>query len=140
MKKGSQFKNLLKELGRDPRLKLVIAKAKRQPRGKSEAEVESATGIFLLLLAIASRFAKKKKARALDELMDVIYLLVQLSLLLKENIFDRPEVQEFFSDSYRQIHLLAQQCVAVFLPKPKQLSPANASLTRKQRDTLTKEE
>jgi hypothetical protein len=121
MKNASQFNNLLKDLGRDPRLKLVIAKARRQNRGKGGAEVEGVTGIFLLLMAIASRFAKKKKARALDEAMDVIHLLVQVSLLLKENVFDRPEVKEFFSQSSKRVYLLAQQCVAMVLPKPKRL-------------------
>jgi len=121
MKNSSQLENLLKELSRDPRLKLVIAKAKRQTRGKGAAKVENVTGIFLLILAIASRFAKKKKARAIDELMDIIYLLVQVSLVLKENIFDRPEVQEFFSRSSRQIYSLAQECVAMVLPKTKGL-------------------
>ena len=124
MKNGSQFKNLLKELSRDPRLKPVIAKAKRQTRGKGEAKVENVTGIFLLLLSIIPRFAKKKKAQAIDELMDIIYLLVQVSWLLKENIFDRPEVREFFSQSSKQIYLLAQQCVSMVLPKTKELRPA----------------
>ena len=127
MKNDSQFKNLLKELSRDPRLKLVIAKARRQNRGKGGAQVENVTGIFLLLAAIVSRFAKKKKARALDELMDIIYLLVQVSLLLKENIFDRPEVKKFLRQSSKQIYLLAQTCVAMVLPKTKRLRPARAS-------------
>jgi hypothetical protein len=127
MKNGGQSKNLLKKLSRDPRLKLVIAKAKRQTRGKGAAKVENVTGIFLLIMAIASRFAKKKRARAIDELMDIIYLLVQVSLVLKENIFDRPEVREFFSQSSRQIYLLAQECVAMVLPKTKGLRPALAS-------------
>ncbi|MGA2713122.1 MAG: hypothetical protein ABSG41_08435 [Bryobacteraceae bacterium] len=126
MRNGSQFENLLKQLSRDPRLKLVIAKAKRQTRGKGAAKVENVTGIFLLILAIASRFAKKKKARAIDELMDIIYLLVQVSLVLKENIFDRPEVQEFFSRSSKQIYLLAQECVAMVLPKTKGLRRVRA--------------
>ena len=115
MKKGSQFKGLLKELGRDPRLKRIISK--RRTRGKGEARVENMSGIVLLILAIAARFATKKKARALDELMDIIYLLVQVSLLLKENIFDRPEVQEFFSQSTKEIYLLGQKYVAMVLPK-----------------------
>ena len=127
MKNGSQFKNLLKRLARDPRLKQVIAKAKRRTRGKGGAKVETVTDMFLLLMAIASRFAKKKKARALDELMEIIYLLVQVSLLLKENIFDRPEVREFFRHSSKQIYVLAQECVAMVLPKTKGLRPMRTS-------------
>jgi hypothetical protein len=123
MKNAGQFKSLLRELGRDPRLKPVIANAKRRKVSRGGAEVEHVTGIFLLLMAVVSRFVKKKKARAIDELMDIIYMLVQVSLVLKENIFDRPEVKEFFSQSYKQIYLIAQECVATVLPKTKALRP-----------------
>ena len=127
MKNGTQVGKLLKELSRDPRVKRVIAKAKRRTRGKGRAKVETVTDTFLLLMAIASRFAKKKKARALDELMEIIYLLVQVSLLLKENIFDRPEVKEFFRHSSKQTYALAQECVAMVLPKTKALRPKRTS-------------
>ena len=123
MKNASQFRKLLKQLSRDARVKRIIAKAKRRTRGKAGAKVETVTDMFLLLMAIASRFAKKKKARALDELMEIIYLLVQVSLLLKENIYDRPEVKEFFIQRSKQIYLLAQECVAMVLPKKKELRP-----------------
>ena len=119
LKNDSQFNDLLKVLGRDPRLKRVMAR--RRIRGKGGANVEHVTDIVLLLLAIASRFATKKKARALDELMDIIFLLVQVSLLLKENIFDRPEVKKFFSQSSKEIYLLAQKYVAMVSPTAKTL-------------------
>jgi len=127
MKNGSQFKSLLKELSRDPRLKRVIAKARRQTRGKGGARVEHITDIFLLIVAIYSHFATKKKARALEELMDAVSLLAQVSLMLKENVFDRREVKEFFSRSSRQMYLLAQECVAMILPKTKVLRPEHVS-------------
>jgi hypothetical protein len=127
MKNASQFKSLLRELGRDPRVKPVIANAKRRKGSKVGAEVEGVTSIFLLLMAVVSRFVKKKKARGIDELMDIIYLLVQVSLVLKENIFDRPEVKEFFSQSYKQIYLMAQECVAMVLPKTKEVRPIRRS-------------
>jgi hypothetical protein len=125
LKNDSQFNDLLKVLGRDPRLKRVMAR--RRIRGKGGANVEHVTDIVLLLLAIASRFATKKKARALDELMDIIFLLVQVSLLLKENIFDRPEVKKFFSQSSKEIYLLAQKYVAMVSPTTKTLRPKRKS-------------
>ena len=73
----------------------------------------------------AARFATKKKARALDELMEVIYLVVQVSLVLKENIFDRPEVKEFFSQSSKEIYFFAQKYVAMVLPKTKAIRPTH---------------
>jgi hypothetical protein len=114
LKKDSQFKDLLKELARDPRVKRVIGK--RRSRGKRGGKIQPEAGIVLALLGIASRFMTKKRARAFDELVDAIYLLVQVSLLLKENVFDRPEVQRFFRQKSKQIYSLAQEYVAVILP------------------------
>lgn len=119
MNKSTGFANIAKELSRDPRLKQAIAKARNKKRDKSVRQVDNAASIALLLLGIASRFSKRKKARALDEAMDVIYLLVQVSIVLKENVFDRPEVKKFFSRSFQQVYSLARQFVALALPKTK---------------------
>lgn len=117
MKNGGQFKDLLKELNRDPRLKRVIGK--RRSRGKRGGKIQPAAGIVLGLLGIASRFMTKKRARAFDELVDAIYLLVQVSLLLKENVFDRSEVKRFFRQRSKQIYSLAQEYVVMILPSTK---------------------
>jgi hypothetical protein len=114
LKNGGQFKDLLKELNRDPRLKRVIGK--RRSRGKRGGKIQPAAGIVLGLLGIASRFMTKKRARAFDELVDAIYLLVQVSLLLKENVFDRSEVKRFFRQRSKQIYSLAQEYVVMILP------------------------
>ena len=117
MKNSNKYRKLLKELSRDPQLKQVIAKARRQPRGKAGTSVESATSTFMLISAIASRFSKKKRARALDELADTVHLLVQISFVLKENVFDRPEVKKFFRESSEQIYLFAQEWLSMILQK-----------------------
>jgi hypothetical protein len=117
LKKDRQFKELLKELSRDPRLKRVIAK--RRPRGKEGGKIEQAADIVRTLLGIVSRLTTKRKARALEELMDAIYLLVQVSLLLKENVFDRPEVKRFFRQRSKQIYSLVQEYVVMILPRTK---------------------
>ena len=119
LKNDRKLKGLLSELGRDPRVKRVIAK--RQSRKKGGGKIERVTDVLLVLLAIASRFATKKKARALDELMDIIFLLVQVSLRLKENIFDRPEVKEFFGQRSKEIYSFGQKYVAMVLPKTKSI-------------------
>jgi len=135
MNTSTMFAGIAKELSRDPRLRQAIAKARSKKRGKDVRRVDDATGIALLLLAIASRFSKKKRARALDEAMDVIYLLVQVSIVLKENVFDRPEVKNFFSHSFRQIYSLAQQFVARMLPK-KKAAPAAICHKKNERTQL----
>ena len=128
MSKRTSFANIAKELGRDPRLKQAITTARSKTRGKEIRRVDEATGIALSLLGIASRLSKRKKARALEEVMDVIYLLVQVSIVLKENVFDRPEVKKFFSQSFRQVYSLAQQFVAMVLPKTKQAARSKRAL------------
>jgi hypothetical protein len=119
MSKRTSFANVAKGLSRDPRLKQAIAKARSKKRGKDVRRVDNATGVALLLLGIASRFSKRKRARAIDEAMDVIYLLVQVSIVLKENVFDRPQVKKFFSQSFRHGYSLARQFVSMVLPKAK---------------------
>lgn len=119
MKNASGFGKLVKDLRRDPRVKKAVAKAVRQSRDPDIKKVEDVTGIAVLMMKIASSFAKKKKARAIEEAMDMIYLLVQVSIVLKENLFDRPEVKKFFSESFRQIYTAAEQVVTMVLPKAK---------------------
>jgi len=128
MSKPSGFASLAKELSRDPRLKQAIVRARRKKPGKGVRQVENATGVAMLLLGIASRFSKRKKARALDEAMDVIYLLVQVSIVLKENVFDRPQVKKFFSQSFRQVYLLGRAFVALVLPKTKRAARPRRTL------------
>jgi hypothetical protein len=122
LKNGGQFKDLLKELSRDSRLKRVIAK--HRSRAKSGGKIQQAANLALGLLKIASRFMTKKRARTLEELVDAVYLLVQVSLLLKENVFDRPEVKRLFKQRSKQIYSLAQEYVVMVLPRTKGLRRA----------------
>ena len=119
MKNADKYRKLLTELSRDPRLKQAIGKARRQPPGNAGTKVETATRMCLMILAIASRFSRKKRARAIDEVADIVHLLVQISFLLKENIFDRTEVKRFFRQTSAQIYAFVQECVAMILPTRK---------------------
>ena len=125
MKKSRQFDQLMKKLSRDPRLKRVIAKSRHWSDQKKSAKVEGLSDFLLLSLAIVSRFVSKKKARAIDEFMDVVYLLVQVSLLLKENVFDRPEVKAFLSRQSKRILSVAQEYVDLILSKTKGIKILN---------------
>ncbi len=135
MKTANKYRKLLQELNRDPRLKQVIAKARRQPRGKVRTNVETVTDTLLLVSGIASRFSKKKRARALDELTDLVHLLVQVSLLLKENIFDRPEVKKFFRESFEHVYLFAQEWLSMILPRTR-IQPTNLRCSQNRRKAL----
>ncbi len=122
MKSEPQFKELLKALNRDPRLKRALTK--QRSRAKDGGPIEEAANIVLALWRIASGFTTRKKARTIDELLDALYVLLQVSLLLKENVFDRPDVQRFFKQRSKRIYSLAQGYLAMVLPRPKELPPA----------------
>ena len=107
MWKKTQFEHLRKALENELRLKRV-----RNPN-----TMESLAALFLLSVSVVSRFVSKKKARSLDELIEVVYLLVQVSLSLKENVFDRPEVREFLSHRSKQILSVAREYVELILSK-----------------------
>lgn len=100
-KLAPRFKGLVGQLSRDPRLKRAIAKARRQSRGTRTTQLENLAELYLLTLTFVSHFLRKKKARALEEHMDLVSFLVQLSLSLKENVFDRPEVKQWFARGSR---------------------------------------
>ncbi len=117
MKKAATLGSLARELSRDPRFKQAMARARRGPRGKERARVEQTMGVVSLLLSTASHFSKKKKARALDELREAINLLVQVSLLLKENVLDRPEVKKFFKQRSKELYVFARQCAEIVMPR-----------------------
>jgi len=116
LKKDSQFKELLKELSRDPRLKRVIANADPVER---KAAKSNRRGYRPDSLGNCFPLNDQEEGRALEELMDAIYLLVQVSLLLKENVFDRPEVKRFFRQRSKQIYSLVQEYVVMILPRTK---------------------
>ena len=133
MKNSNKSRKLLKELSRDPRLKKVIANASRQARGTASTQVETATSVFLLLSAIASRFSKKRRARAIDEMADMVQLLFQASLVLKENVFDRPEVKKFLRQRSKQLYEFAQERFATIFPKTKVIRPTQSTRSARGR-------
>lgn len=125
LKGTKEFTKILRELGRDRRVKRAIIKARREIRRNGKEKAGSFAGFFLLIMAIAFRVLRRKKARAIEELIDILFLLVQVSLLLKENVFDRPEVRAFFSQHYKQISSISQEYVAMLLAKAKEFRPTN---------------
>jgi hypothetical protein len=109
--------SLVRQLSRDRRLKQAIVKVRRRSRGKRRTQLESVADLYLLILAIVAQFSRKKRARALEQQMDVVSFLVQLSLSVKENIFDRPEVQQLFARGSQHLYRAARRCIALAVPE-----------------------
>jgi hypothetical protein len=129
MKSAAKARKLLKELSRDPHLKRVIAKARRHSTEKRASPLEQLADMYVLLSSIASSFSKKK-ARALDEQRDIVQFLVQVGLLLKENILDRPEVQEFLSRSAKRIRDVTRERLGVSTPQAKRPAARRSRASR----------
>jgi len=131
MKNATLLRKALKELSADPVLRQVVTKARRGSSKRRPGQIESLASLYLLAAAIAARLSKKKHARALDEHIDIVRFLVQLSLLLKENVLDRPEVRKLFNRSAKRISLIARECLRLSTPKRKQ--PRHAAGGRRAR-------
>lgn len=136
MKNATKLRKLLTELSRDPRLKRAIAKGRRRSRHEPASQIETLAEMSLLLPRIASLFLKRKKARELDKQMDVVHFLVQLSLLLKENILDRPEVRDFFNRSAKQIHMMSRESLGAIMPKRGPIAPRGVLAAGQRRAAL----
>ena len=117
--KTKNFKTLLQELSKDPRIKKVIGQAKARLKNENSLKALGVTDFLILLIAVFSKFLSKKKARILEDLIEPLLLLFQVSLILKENVFDRPEVREFFSKHSSKIYKTAREYVAKALAKTK---------------------
>jgi hypothetical protein len=87
------FATLLKKLSQDPALKAAMEQL-RKSSAPGQADLWQA-------LLIASRFANRRKTRAIADFIDIAMFLISLSLLIKQNVFDRPEVREFFAKSWK---------------------------------------
>jgi hypothetical protein len=104
-----------------------MVKASRRSRGKTSGRLESFAEATKIIPVIASGFLKKKKARALEEQLEIAHFLLRLSFLVKENVFDRPEVKEFFSKSALQVSVVAQKALSLVVPKERRLHASSVS-------------
>lgn len=101
-------KKLIELLKKDPTLKEQLKRFK----GRNDVAVPEAKSPVSALLNVASvmgKFTGKKKALILAAHIDTVVLLVSLSMFLKTNVFDRPEIQEFFKKAFDQSSIVAQK-------------------------------
>lgn len=124
---SKRLRELLVTLSKDPKVKNALSTLKAKSNGSNK--VNSFKELFIHLLRLSSKFLGKKKARFLEEWIDAAELLISLSLVLKENIFDRPEVRAFFEESWdglkkqsMHFYLAATKFVAETLRKMKRRS------------------
>lgn len=101
--KSKQIIQLLADLSKDKNIKLALDKVKSEYRNESQEQINSFKDLLVVIFRISTKFIGKKKARVLEETLDAVGILIQISLLIKTNVFDRPEVRLFFQNLWSGI-------------------------------------
>lgn len=94
--KTQRFKELIAQLAQDPKLKAAIGKLNE--KSQIGLHVKSLKD-FLPFVTKLSKFGGKKTLLVAEHLTLIIFLF-ELSVLVKTNVFDRPEVRKFLSENW----------------------------------------
>lgn len=106
--KSARFRKLLEELSADPKIRAALDKI--SDKSKLGQHVRALRD-FLPFIAKFSKFGGKRTA-LISQHISLIILLFELSILLKTNVFDRPEVQKFFKENWG---LLQKKIAAMYI-------------------------
>lgn len=93
-----EAKRLVVRLSQDPKIKVAMEGIRENTGGQHPQ-----LGMLWQVLTISGRFVAKRRSRAVAEVIDVITFLVTLSLIVKQNVFDRPEVREYFKVTWSKL-------------------------------------
>ena len=91
-KKVQEFLKLLKE---DPKVKKALESAKSEPSGLKTRTVVDA---FLSLLKVMARGFSKRKLMIFHDVLEITRIIIEISLMIKKNVLDRPEVKLKFEE------------------------------------------
>ncbi len=92
---AAQFKKLLADLSKDPEIRAAIEKMSAQG-GRSNAQ---ALKDFLPFVVKLSKLGGRRMT-IIGQYFGMLLFLFELSIILKKNVFDRPEVQQFFKENW----------------------------------------
>lgn len=102
---SKKIAQLLSDLSKDPKIKTAIDQLKSNYSADPAHKISNIKDIALVALKLGAKFTGRKGARLVQETLDAIGLLIQISFLVKTNIFDRPEVQAFFKEMWSGIQM-----------------------------------
>lgn len=105
----TRFKKLLKKLAEDPKVRAALQTS--QLKNENSRKVQNFKDLFRQVIGIGARVLGRKRARLIADWVDLVSVLVDLSLILKENVFDRPEVRSFFGQNWGR---LKRQSIGVY--------------------------
>jgi len=109
MSSKTEFKSLLKKLSEDPKLREAIQSI-TENGDKNFAALSKGLATTLLF---AGRFVGKGRMRTFIGFIDAAVFLIYLSLMIKQNVFDKPEVREFIKKVWKDIGKTANQLATV---------------------------
>lgn len=93
---AARFKKLLSELSQDPEVRAAIEKmsAKGGDRFNSQALRD-----FLPFVVKLSKLGGRRMS-IVGQYFGMLLFLFELSIILKKNVFDKPEVRQFFKENW----------------------------------------
>ena len=95
-----EFRDLIGKLSQDPKVREAIHKIGKFGDNPNFTALPQA---MVAAILFAGRFFGKSRMRALANFVDAAVFLVSLSLLIKQNVFDKPEVQDFVRKTWKDI-------------------------------------
>lgn len=93
---AARFKNLLAELSKDPQVRVAMDRMSKSGGDRFNTQ---ALRDFLPFIVRLSKLGGRRVV-VLGQYFGLLLFLFELSLILKKNIFDRPEVKQFFKESW----------------------------------------
>ncbi len=101
--KSKKILKLLSDLSQDPKIKSAIDQLKNKYKPDVDNKMDSFKDMAFLALKVGAKFVNRRKARIIEDTLEALGILVQISFLIKANIFDKPEVQLFFKDLWKGV-------------------------------------
>ncbi len=101
--KSKRIIKLLSDLSQDPKIKSAIEQLKNKYKPEVDNKMDSIMALAFLALKVGAKFVNRRRARIIEDTLEALGILVQVSFLIKSNIFDKPEVQLFFKDLWKGV-------------------------------------
>lgn len=98
--KSERIKELIKKLSADPKIKSAMAELKANSNAENAYYSKSFLDLMVYILKASGGFLGKRKAKVIIEVVEVTGFVISISLILKKNLFDRPEVRQYFNERW----------------------------------------
>lgn len=101
------FSDLLDLLSKDPTLREAIDQYKAGGHSTQTLQAQSMIEGLGHIAQVAAKFMNKKKTDMITHYVEIVGLVLTLSVFLKVNLLDRPEVQSFLKHRFEEVQGVA---------------------------------